>query len=129
MYNDYFYDAKQTSDNGFIMSGNTTDGWLVKVDSNGCEGANCFTGINNRNEKNLKLNVFPNPSSSEINISIENDNISNYEIAVINILGEEQKTERNQSIISIAEFSSGIYFVVAKKKDGKYQFSKKLIKE
>ena len=126
---EYFYDVKHTSDNGFIMSGFTTNGWLVKVDSNGCEIANCNLGIEEHKIENLMLNVYPNPATTEITISIENDNIRNYEIIVINILGKEQKIEKNTSIVSLSGFSSGIYFITAISKDGKHRLSQKFVKE
>ena len=127
--NDYFYDVRQTLDNGFIMSGFSTNGWLVKVDSNGCEIANCNVGINEFQILDSKLLVYPNPSTSEINISIEGEDLNEYEISIVNILGKAQKIEINQSVISVSEFSSGIYFILATSKEGQKRLSQKFVKE
>ena len=76
--------------------------------------------------KNKILKIFPNPATSEINISIEN--INEYEISVFNILGEKQKTETGKSVISVSELASGIYFITARSKGGVTYFSQKIIK-
>jgi hypothetical protein len=129
----YFYDVKQTNDNGFIMvgSGNVTgqDAWAVKVDSNGCEVANCNVGVEEFQISDFKLKIYPNPASSEINISINGEDLNNYEISIVNVLGEEQKIERNLGAISISHLAKGLYFVSTISKDGKYYLKEKFVKE
>lgn len=129
----YVYDVKLTSDEGFIMtgSGNITsqDAWVLKLDSAGCEIANCNVGMEEFQVQNSVLHVYPNPSSSEINISIEGEYINEYEISIVNILGESQKTEINQSVISVSELTSGIYFITATSKAGQKRLSQKFVKE
>ncbi len=129
----YFYDVKSTQDSGFIISGAglvaTADPWLVKVDSNGCEIANCNVGINEFPISDSQLQVFPNPASNEINILIEGENLSDYEISIINILGKAQKIEDYLNAISISHLASGIYFITATSKNGKRKLSQKFIKE
>ena len=126
---DYFYDVKQTSDNGFIMSGLSTNGWLVKVDSAGCDIANCNVGINEFEFQGSPFNVFPNPAGNEIDLSIEGENLNDYEISIINVLGEIQKIKMHQSTISVSGFSSGIYFIYALSREGKQRLVQKFVKE
>lgn len=129
----YFNDVKYTFDNGFIICGQTysvlTDSWLVKVDSNGCEIANCNVGMEEFQVQSSKFMVFPSPATSEINISIEGEGLSDYEISIVNILGEVQKIENNSNTISISHLASGIYFITAANKNGKKKLSHKFIKE
>lgn len=129
----YIYDLKLTSDEGFIMSGGTyvitQDSWLVKVDSNGCEIANCNVGIEEFKVESSKLNVYPNPASTHINISIEGEDLEDYEITIINIFGEIQNVRINDSEISVSELSSGIYFVSITSKDGSHRLTQKFVKE
>ena len=129
----YIYDLKSTSDNGFLMTGSgyiaSQDAWVVKVDSNGCEIANCNVGVEEFQISNFGLNVYPNPSSNEINISIDGEDLNDYEITIINVIGKIQSIENNSSIINISELSSGIYFISATSKNGKQHFIEKFVKE
>ena len=129
----YIYDIKLANNNGFVMtgSGNVSgqDSWLVKVDSSGCEIANCNVGVNEVQILDSQLFLYPNPASSEINISIDGENINDYEISIINILGEIQKIKIENSKIAVSEFASGVYFISAIRKDGKQRMSQKFVKE
>lgn len=129
----YVYDVKQTSDNGFILvgSGNLTgqDAWVVKVDSAGCEIANCNLGVNEFQITDFKLQLYPNPASNEINILIEGEDLNNYEISILNVLGEIQSVKYNSFAIAVSQLSPGIYFISATSKDGKHRFIEKFVKE
>ncbi|MCX6296888.1 MAG: T9SS type A sorting domain-containing protein [Bacteroidetes bacterium] len=125
----YFYDVKHTLDNGYIMSGFTNHGWLVKVDSNGCEIANCNVGIDEFQSILPMFNVFPNPARNEINLLIEGENINDFEITIINVFGEKEKVYKGNSTINISYLESGVYFITAISKDGKCRLSEKFIKE
>ena len=107
----------------------TSDPWLVKVDSSGCEIANCNVGVNEVQILDSQLFLYPNPASSEITISIDGENINEYEISIINILGEIQKIKIENSKIAVSEFASGVYFISAIRKDGKQRMSQKFVKE
>jgi hypothetical protein len=126
----YIYDLKLTSDNGFIMvgSGNITgqDAWVVKVDEFGCEVANCSVGFEAFQVSDDKLILYPNPASNEIQIS--GLRISEAQIEVINILGEIQRFQISDTKIDISHFTNGIYFVVVTGNDGK-KWTEKFVKE
>lgn len=84
------YDIKQTYDKGFIMAGSAHDvtltmagnpgsfGWLVKTDSVGCLVPDCQDFLNNNEvlKSELKLDLFPNPTSSVLNIYYYEPNFS-----------------------------------------------------
>jgi Secretion system C-terminal sorting domain len=129
----YVYDVKHTSDNGFILSGSgnlgNQDAWLVKVDSNGCEIANCNVGITEVTMNNDALTVYPNPAFNSIHISINNEAIENYNIFVVSVLGQVQAVETAKEEIDISALPAGIYFISVSSKDGKQVLSKKFIKE
>ncbi|MCC6838360.1 MAG: T9SS type A sorting domain-containing protein [Bacteroidia bacterium] len=121
----YVYDVKLTLDNGFILSGfaleTTSDAWLVKVDSVGCEIAGCNVGIEEYLQGNFILNVYPNPSNNTITITVSEPT----QIKIINMLGEVviEKQVQNNSVIDINDLSNGIYFIQTKE-----AYSIKLIK-
>ena len=128
----YFYDVKSTSDNGFIMSGfalvATSDPWVVKVDEFGCEVANCSVGVNEFQISNSKLILYPNPANNEITLQISDLNISDAEIQVINGLGEFQQFQISDSKINISNFNAGVYFMVVTFKDGQ-RLTEKFLKQ
>lgn len=121
----YVYDAKLTSDGGFILvgSGNVTgqDAWVVKVDSVGCEIAGCNVGMEEYLQESSILNVYPNPSYNTITITVSEP----IQIKIINMLGEVvlEKQVQNNSVIDINDLSNGIYFIQTKE-----GYSTKLIK-
>ncbi len=114
-----------------VGSGNLTgqDAWVVKVDSNGCEIANCNVSVEEFQISDFRLNVYPNPSSNEINILIEGEDLNNYEIAITNILGQVQSAKDNSSVVTISGLAPGVYFISATSKDGKRRFTEKFVKE
>ena len=62
------------------------------------------------------IRVFPNPANSEITLSIENTNdISSYR--VYNTLGQLLQTgtlQANKEVISVSKYTIGVYFIVVK---------------
>ena len=98
----------------------TTNGvyWCVLTDINGCISDTLFYNylVNSIfNEYVNLLNVYPNPTNGEINISFFNSLESNLEI--VNVLGEViyriTTREYGSQLLSIdlSDFSSGIYIV------------------
>ncbi|HEY0030495.1 MAG TPA: T9SS type A sorting domain-containing protein, partial [Bacteroidia bacterium] len=72
--------------------------------------------------------LFPNPASSEITLSIEGEDLSNYQIDILNILGAIQPIQIQNSKISIASLAAGVYWVSARSKNGNLHLSAKIIK-
>jgi hypothetical protein len=77
------YDMKQTSDGGYILCGALQDfeeyysppyyqGWLLKVDSNGCESLTdpqCLPAkVNNVNPITNNIKIYPNPANNEVTV-------------------------------------------------------------
>jgi hypothetical protein len=124
------HDFKQTSDNGFICAGKafgaghglTSDYWLVKLDSFGCDIPGCqFVGIE-ENKSTGKVFIYPNPATNQVFVSIKSSNKQHaFKEAVLKIYdvgGKEiytQTSTLNTSAyseyhINISQFESGIYF-------------------
>ncbi len=107
--------VRQTSDGGYILTGCSlsTDGdvtgvhalsvdaWLVKLAP--------YVAIEEE-ENNLSINIFPNPSNGNFNISgLQGEN----EIEIYNCIGEliyKTKTKNNIEFVSLNELAKGIYF-------------------
>ena len=58
---------------------------------------------------NLKISIFPNPASSEVNIALHLN--ENFEVEIVNGLGERMIRVENETTIDISKLSSGIYLI------------------
>ena len=110
----------------------TTTYSLTAVDSNLCVSSgkieivvdSCVSNINTL--ENRDLEIFPNPTSDEINILLENID----KVDVFNVLGERMITKSfdqniNSTKLSLGAFKKGTYFINIKSKNGKV-YSKKI---
>ena len=128
----YVYDVKHTSDNGFILtgSGNLTgqDAWVVKVDSNGCEYAGCNVGIEELGVDGGEIEIYPNPATNEITLTT---NQPLKTIHIYNVLGEMvlelERIATSQKAIDISSWKAGVYFVEVETE--KEIVRKKVVKE
>ena len=67
------------------------------------------TGIDNNIDLSSEINIYPNPTSNQLTIDIE-QNIS--EIIIIDITGKNIKTiTPDLNVINVADLSDGIYFI------------------
>ncbi len=66
-------------------------------------------------ELKSSLSIYPNPTTGEVNISINSAEETLNEIIVINMLGQQVKTVKGNNVdyysIDLSEMSKGIYFV------------------
>lgn len=71
---------------------------------------NSFTlSIDNYTTLDRKLNIYPNPTSSQLTID---SNLAIYEISIIDITGKLIKTiNQFNRTLNVADFSNGIYFI------------------
>lgn len=65
-----------------------------------------------------ELNIYPNPSSSNINIKLSNDSIIK-KVTIYNNLGQSV-IEDNRAKIDISRLSKGLYFLTIETNKGKY---------
>ena len=114
----YIYDVKLTSNNEFIMtgSGNVSgqDAWVVKVDSSGCEIANCNVGVNESNSENLNLKIYPNPTNFTATIEFDNPTNQNCTLTIFDLRGQLVRTIKNITTdkveIERQSLARGLYF-------------------
>ncbi len=57
------------------------------------------------------LNVFPNPTTGEVNIQLFDGNYQDYQIRVFNTLGQQVKTQTLSPELHLNEQTPGIYFL------------------
>ena len=113
----YFWDIHQTFDGGFIICGDLTDVansvqklWVLKLDSMGCEVANCSVGIDETSisEDISSVLVYPNPTKNILNISTS---FKFNQLKIYNISGQLIKTEYSKQQINVADLPKGMYFL------------------
>jgi hypothetical protein len=76
---------------------------ITILDPNASNGINNLTSIS-------KLNVYPNPASSELNIEMNNEKVIDLKITSID--GHiSLQSSLTQNKINISELNSGIYFI------------------
>ena len=104
----------------------TTTYSLTAVDSNLCVSSgqieiivdSCVSNINTLETRDLE--IFPNPTTDEINILLENID----KVDVFNVLGERMITKSfdqntNSTKLSLGAFKKGTYFINIRSKNGK----------
>ena len=112
--------------NSVSSAGGYTDGFIAKY------GTICTTGIEEfSNSSNSQLNIYPNPVSETLNISLNDNNINT--ISILNTLGQavfKKQVIKNASEniqLSVSTFPPGIYIIQATGKNN--SATAKFIKE
>jgi len=135
----YLYDITMANDGCFIATGwvypklpdtGTQDIWVLKIDSNGCEVANCVissTGELINNYPN-DFTLYPNPSDGIFNIHNDMNAIIE-ETEVYSYVGEKVFSKNGTlQQIDLTHAANGIYFYSIKIKGGRV-LKGKVIKE
>jgi hypothetical protein len=69
------------------------------------------TDVEKMESTQSELNLFPNPTNGNINLSENFSLNNNYEVIVFNSFGEVVIHENNSKKINLSEFSNGIYYL------------------
>ncbi|PZF72819.1 T9SS type A sorting domain-containing protein [Taibaiella soli] len=119
------YDMKPTPDGGFVMVGQATDyrntfgdpvqqGWIIKVDSNGCSGPDdpqCWPlAVSNIIKNSQDVTLYPNPVNDILQIN--SPLTSTATIQLTDITGKillHQTLPKGHSEISLQSFPPGIF--------------------
>jgi hypothetical protein len=129
----YLYDVIQTPDNGYLACGvvfpklpdtGSQDGWVVKVDSLGCESpGECWVGMKQENEIHSKdqLSIYPNPAREQVNFIILKTK-EEVRIELFDIFGRKVKELKvpegiERTILDISDLQAGLYIAVVESGD------------
>ncbi len=84
------------------------------------------TGINQLDNDNLNVSIFPNPAKN--NIQLKNiDTKQSYSITIYSVFGKNVLTQNNIQSIDISHLENGLYYLIVKQ--GERSFTSKIIKE
>ncbi len=117
-------DIRLCIDGGFIAIGDvnpvvpdtgTQDIWILKLDSMGCDTANCwmYVSVNENNLSEEEFALYPNPAHTTFTITTTAQ-LQNAQVEIYNVVGEKMYSERvnnRASCIVHCALPPGIYFV------------------
>ena len=123
-----FRDVIATSDGGYACVGfvytgpsGNEDGWLVKLDSMGCDSTGCaqYTGVGIDDLNNdTEFSLYPNPVQDVLTIRFKFSLYSLCDVRVYNMLGEQVYAMRSfiqkQTTVPTTALPPGMYFVSLK---------------
>jgi hypothetical protein len=111
---------------------------VVGTDSNGCfdstsvvQNVSLCTGIFNASNHSNFVDVYPNPSSGEIWVNLNNLNLKEMEFKIENLLGQSLvfgKVPNDFFVTNISGFTPGLYFLRIEQ-EGKLIASKRIVKQ
>lgn len=116
MFQSYLTDGKQVPDGGFILVGRTThassfdDVWIIKTDANGCIDLGCINSIEELEEDDYRLFIYPNPSKDYVSIDLP-ISYTKAMLQIFNMQGQLVRTINGSCLqrIEIADLPNGIY--------------------
>jgi hypothetical protein len=127
---EYLYHVLPLPDGSFIAAGSsvgpnvnglwTQEGWLIRVDSNGCVDQNCSgneLSIKNKGSVSNHIKVFPNPASSKLFIKVDEPFHPGTIINLVDNLGRTVKTihpgvRKSNAELKLDGLSPGIYYAL-----------------
>jgi hypothetical protein len=128
----YSWSNSSTSPSISVNPNTNTTYTVIGTDANGCKGTASIqikvyqcVGISENNGNSNLLQVYPNPSSGEFNISADQQ----MSLLLVNELGQliralELTAENNYSV-EVKDLSKGVYFITSSNSD--LQLNKKII--
>jgi len=136
-FDDESYSIQQTTDGGYILSGNSqsndgdvtghhgtnqySDFWIVKLDNT--------NGINESYEIGLNINIFPSPFTNILSLQFSSPQNTDAFLEIFNSIGEsvvEKEIKLENQTLDLSALTQGIYFVSVKTEGG--IFTEKIVK-
>jgi Secretion system C-terminal sorting domain len=139
VHNERLYSIIQTPDNGFLMVGDAheidtlglgaaSDGWVLKVDSAGCEIMNCVSSDTEPEIEEESFMVYPNPVSSLLQIQFEQNETGL--LRIFNANGQEMflaaLSNEPEIQVNMSTYPNGVYWVNIQTSD--QVLTKKIVK-
>lgn len=112
---EYFSGIEKTPEGGYIMCGGPLQmplpkAWVVKTDSLGCELSACMpAGINEISNNLNEFNVYPNPVTNSLHISLNEIEFEKAEVLIVNQLGQVVLRTKYKSALDVSVLNNGVY--------------------
>ena len=93
--------------------------WVITT-HNGCMQKTYYnvppvTGVSNVNVADASIKVYPNPASSRLNVEINSTTAGNYNVDVVDILGQKVQNANvtdHKATVDVSGLAAGVYMVV-----------------
>jgi hypothetical protein len=117
-----FTSGKPTPDGGAIICGRATnygisgsDTWLLKTDANGCIDLSCVNGVEEVDDEDFRLFIYPNPAAEYVSIDLPITHTKGT-LQIYNLQGQLVKSEGitggGLQSFNISEIPNGVYNLV-----------------
>jgi len=117
----YSWSSGTTGSVTLVTPTTTTTYTVVGTNTSNCSGnatitqsVSICTSLNSLLNKDLNYSIYPNPTSSNLNIDLENKNNRLIKIEILNAIGQVIMTETSESnrfTFNIQHYPAGIYFI------------------
>lgn len=122
-----FVDAKNNPDLSCIQidSGFTPGyGWHKDSTANWSSEPCPTTSTSDLEKDNFSIKVYPNPTSKQINVSLDKDFSAEFALSILNMNGKQVFSKpfvnNNKVTINVEHYPKGIYFIFIKTAENKY---------
>lgn len=135
VFDNYITDGKETPDGGFILVGRTNsqtwqDGWIVKTDANGCIDMSCVNGVEELDDEDFRLFIYPNPANDYVSIDLPITH-TKATLQIYSLQGALVKTEAinggGLQNFSLTDLANGVYQLMVSASNGKLLGREKLV--
>jgi hypothetical protein len=106
--------------------------WKIKVDDSGNIKAELAVAATKSAQVDYNVDIYPNPTSGQISVKINNSNAQSIDAQLIDISGKMvfmQNFRSNDFMLNISSFESGTYILKLVNEDGNVIKSEKIIKQ
>lgn len=99
-----------------VAARNDTEGWVSRRTNSGrhTSGLDCVVLGVEDSVLASNVSLYPNPAADQVFVSLNDSSFNNFEITVINSLGQTMQTlsaNGNEAAINISNYTTGLYFV------------------
>jgi hypothetical protein len=129
----YIRDIVKMPDQGYVACGfgwdnaHDEDGWLLRIDSNGCANVNCTPLAIQENTNDIinELEIYPNPATDKIYIKTKPTEVIK-NIRLFDIRGTAIKAQITGNEIDVSMLANGLYIIEITNVQGNIQRFKAL---
>jgi hypothetical protein len=129
----YIRDIVKMPDQGYVACGfgwdnnSDQDGWLLRIDSNGCANVNCTPLAIQENKNNIinDVAIYPNPATDKIYIKTKPNEVIK-SIRLFDISGTSIKAQITGNEIDVSMLANGLYIIEITNAQGNIQRLKAL---
>ena len=129
----YIRDIVKMPDQGYVACGfgwdnnSDQDGWLLRIDSDGCANVNCTPLAIQENKNNIinDVAIYPNPATDKIYIKTKPNEVIK-SIRLFDISGTSIKAQITGNEIDVSMLANGLYIIEITNAQGNIQRFKAL---